>query len=93
MLVQPIKFLLSDDRAQLTDFTYENLVDSGNHMMVVSAIVMSLAIIVGYTHDHVFPQMWVQIPTHMSLIVFAGLLKLGYVFRCLGRYGLGERSI
>ena len=72
---------------------YHSVLKTGNWLMLVSAIVMAVAIVVCYTHVEYFPSMYVQVIGHMSIILFAGLLKIGYVMRCIGRHGLGERHL
>jgi hypothetical protein len=32
-----------------------------------------------------------QVAGHIATIIFAGLLKLGYVLRCVGVHGLGYK--
>tara|TARA_R110000744_G_scaffold47688_1_gene104809 strand:+ start:350 stop:622 length:273 start_codon:yes stop_codon:yes gene_type:complete len=63
----------------------------GNTMMLISIIVIMLSINVTFVFDSDFA-IWIQILAHIATIVFAGALKLGYVFRCIALHGFGNKN-
>lgn len=71
---------------------YQDVLMLGNYTMLLSAAVILLAIFVGYICDQYF-SMPIQIVGHVALILFATLLKIGYVMRLIGRKGLGARVL
>lgn len=63
----------------------------GNYLMIVSFFVVTSSIIINFAFDEFFA-ISVQIAAHIATIVFAALLKIGYVLRCIGLHGFGKRN-
>jgi uncharacterized membrane protein YqjE len=63
----------------------------GNSMMLISIIIISLSITITFIFDDHFG-MPVQISGHIATIIFAGVLKLGYVMRCVALHAFGKRD-
>ncbi|MPW29543.1 hypothetical protein F9L16_11085 [Agarivorans sp. B2Z047] len=64
----------------------------GNWLMLVSLLVIISSIIISYPLAQAF-SIPMQITAHISTIVFAGVLKVGYVLRCVGFNELGQEVI
>lgn len=69
---------------------YEKCIVAGNWLMVIAALVVSACISMTFGFDDNF-SISIQIAAHISTIIFAGLLKIGYVLRCIGIHGLGYK--
>jgi uncharacterized membrane protein YqjE len=63
----------------------------GNTMMLFSFIVIALSITVTFIFDSYFA-IPTQVFAHISTIIFAGALKLGYVLRCVALHGFGNKN-
>ena len=70
------------------EHNYQRVLSLGNGSMLTALIVILLSVFVGYIADELF-SISVQVVSHIALIVFATLLKIGYVLRLIGRKGLG----
>ena len=62
----------------------------GNWLLVVSLTVLVCSIAISFFFEQHF-SMFVQVIAHLATIIFAGVLKVGYVLRCVALKGLGER--
>ncbi|WP_163132693.1 hypothetical protein [Agarivorans sp. Alg241-V36] len=81
------------DSKQPSDFRqYMRCIVGGNWLMLVSLVVIISSIIISYPLAQAF-SMPMQITAHISTIVFAGVLKVGYVLRCVGFNELGHEVI
>ncbi|MBW8183196.1 hypothetical protein [Shewanella nanhaiensis] len=65
---------------------------SGNGAMFIAMLGIITCIIIGYTHDEYF-SLWTQVASHIALILFATVVKIGYVMRCIGLHGLGATQL
>jgi len=63
----------------------------GNYLMIFAFIVVTSSICITFGFDEQFP-ISVQISAHIATIIFAGLLKIGYVLRCVALHGFGKRN-
>ncbi len=63
----------------------------GNYLMVISFLVVVGSICITFGYDESF-SISSQIVAHIATIVFAGLLKIGYVLRCVALHGFGKRN-
>ncbi|TWX59374.1 hypothetical protein [Colwellia hornerae] len=70
---------------------YQKCLIVGNYLMIISLLVVTSSIFITFAFDQLF-SIAVQISAHISTIVFAGLLKIGYVLRCVALHGFGQRS-
>ncbi|OUR62775.1 hypothetical protein A9Q74_03635 [Colwellia sp. 39_35_sub15_T18] len=70
---------------------YQKCLILGNYLMLISFLVVSSSIFITFVFDELFA-MSVQIFAHIATIVFAGLLKIGYVLRCVALHGFGKRN-
>ncbi|WP_406608748.1 hypothetical protein [Agarivorans sp. JK6] len=71
---------------------YMRCIVGGNWLMLVSLLVIISSIIISYPLAQAF-SIPMQIAAHISTIVFAGVLKVGYVLRCVGFNELGQEVI
>jgi len=63
----------------------------GNYLMLVSFIIVLSSILVTFTYDAHF-NISTQVAAHIATIIFAGLLKIGYVLRCVALHGFGKKD-
>lgn len=63
----------------------------GNYLMILSIIIVALSILITFGYDNHFT-ISSQVFAHIATIVFAGLLKIGYVLRCVALHGFGKRN-
>jgi len=70
---------------------YQKCLLVANYLMLASFIIVSTCITITFVFDEYFA-INAQISAHIATIIFAGLLKLGYVLRCVALHGFGERS-
>ncbi|KZN40999.1 hypothetical protein N475_01065 [Pseudoalteromonas luteoviolacea DSM 6061] len=75
---------------QRLDFsvTFNKLLTLANYFLALSVIGFGLAIIASYPLANALT-LPAQITAHISSLVFATLLKISYVIRCLCQYNLG----
>jgi hypothetical protein len=59
--------------------------------MLLSTLVVTSSVFITFAFDELFA-ISVQIAAHIATIVFAGLLKIGYVLRCVALHGFGKRN-
>jgi len=70
---------------------YQKCLILGNYLMIFSALIVTTSIFITFGFDELFA-MPVQISAHIATIIFAGLLKIGYVLRCVALHGFGKRN-
>ena len=63
----------------------------GNYLMLISFLVVLSSICITFGYDESF-SISSQIVAHIATIVFAALLKIGYVLRCVALHGFGKRN-
>jgi len=63
----------------------------GNYLMVLSLSIVATSIFITFGYDEYFT-ISAQISAHITTIIFAGLLKIGYVLRCIALHGFGKKS-
>jgi len=63
----------------------------GNYLMLLSLFIVSTSIFITFVYDQHFT-ISAQVSAHIATIVFAGLLKIGYVLRCVALHGFGKRN-
>jgi len=63
----------------------------GNYLMLMSFIIVVSCVFVTFAYDQHFA-ISVQISAHIATIIFAGLLKIGYVLRCVALHAFGQRN-
>lgn len=63
----------------------------GNYLIASALFVMAICILVSFVFDQNFSLMS-QVIAHVGTIIFAGIVKVGYVVRCIGAHGLGHAS-
>jgi len=63
----------------------------GNYLMLISLLIVISCIFITFTVDQHFT-ISAQISAHIATIIFAGLLKIGYVLRCVALHGFGKRN-
>jgi hypothetical protein len=63
----------------------------GNYLMIISLLIVASSIVVTFAYDDYFT-ITAQVSAHIATIIFAGLLKIGYVLRCVALHGFGKRN-
>ena len=63
----------------------------GNALIALSLFFMAICIAVSFIFDQNF-SLTSQVAAHVGTIVFAAIVKIGYVVRCIGAHGLGHSS-
>jgi hypothetical protein len=69
---------------------FQKCLVAGNWLMVCSFLVVSLCISITFAFDESFG-IPAQVSAHIATIVFAGLLKIGYVLRCIALHAFGVK--
>ena len=63
----------------------------GNYLMLLSFFIVVTSVFITFALDDHFT-ISAQVSAHISTIVFTGLLKIGYVLRCIALHGFGQRN-
>ena len=63
----------------------------GNYLMLTSFFIVVSSIFITFAFDENFT-ISAQVAAHIATIIFAGLLKIGYVLRCVALHGFGQRN-
>jgi len=71
--------------------SFQKCLITGNYLMLISFVVVLSCITITFGFDELFT-IATQISAHIATIVFAGLLKIGYVLRCVALHGFGKRT-
>ncbi|WP_342804946.1 hypothetical protein [Alteromonas sp. M12] len=75
---------------QLTfDTQFKSLLLGANLVLIISVILFVLSILISYPFAEYF-SMLTQTFSHISTIIVAAILKVGYVVRCIAQHGLGQ---
>ena len=86
------QFFISQQLPEIDNALYfQKCLIVGNYMMLISLVIISLSIAITFVFDDHFG-MAIQISGHISTIIFAGALKLGYVIRCVALHAFGKRD-
>ena len=70
---------------------YQKCLILGNWLMVIALMVVTACISINFIFETKF-SISTQISAHIFTIIFAALLKIGYVLRCIALHGFGERN-
>jgi len=91
-LIMYSHFLIASQLPEVENaLNYQKCLVLGNYLMLVSLIIVSLSITINFVFEEQFA-MPVQISAHILTIIFAALLKIGYVLRCIALHGFGKRN-
>jgi hypothetical protein len=71
--------------------SYQKCLIFGNYLMIFSTLIVTSSVLITFAFDEIF-SIAIQISAHIATIVFAGLLKIGYVLRCIALHGFGQRN-
>lgn len=63
----------------------------GNYLMLMSFLIVTTSLFITFAYDENFT-ISAQVLAHIATIIFAGLLKIGYVLRCVALHGFGKRN-
>ncbi len=63
----------------------------GNYLMLMSFFIVATSLFITFAYDENFT-ISAQVLAHIATIIFAGLLKIGYVLRCVALHGFGKRN-
>ena len=69
---------------------FQKCLMAGNWIMVSSLMIVSLCIVITFGFEESFG-IPAQVAAHIATIVFAGLLKIGYVMRCVALHAFGVK--
>lgn len=70
---------------------FEQCLTIGNFLIASSLFIMTICILVSFIFYHNF-SLTSQVVAHVGTIVFAAIVKIGYVVRCIGAHGLGHNA-
>ena len=59
--------------------------------MLLSLFIVITSVFITFVIDDHFT-ISAQVSAHIVTIIFAGLLKIGYVLRCIALHGFGQRN-
>jgi hypothetical protein len=83
-LAKPI--LLTPNR-----LNFKQCLKLGNLLIIAAFLLSFTCVLVSFIFEQHF-SLAIQITAHIGTIVFAAILKLGYVIRCIGAHGLGHEA-
>ncbi len=63
----------------------------GNYLMLMSFLIVATSLFITFAYDENLT-ISAQVLAHIATIIFAGLLKIGYVLRCVALHGFGKRN-
>jgi len=70
---------------------FELCIKVGNYLTSSALFIMTICILISFAFDqHI--SLTTQIFSHIGTIIFAALVKIGYVIRCVGAHGLGHKA-
>lgn len=70
---------------------FDSCISIGNYLMIFALITMVSSILISFVFDGYF-SLISQIVAHIGTIIAAGVIKVGYVIRCVGAHGLGYKA-
>jgi hypothetical protein len=70
---------------------FQKCIKIGNNLMITAFIVMVTCVFITFIFEQNFSLMN-QVIAHISIIITAEILKIGYVIRCVGAHGLGHKA-
>ncbi len=70
---------------------FQKCLTFGNYLMITALSVVLASICVSYIFNDHFG-LTSQVLAHISTLIFAGVVKVGYIIRCVGAKGLGHRN-
>ena len=73
------------------EINYKKCLNTGNFLIASGLFVMTICILVSFIFDQNF-SLTSQVIAHIGTIIFAAVVKVGYVVRCIGAHGLGHAS-
>jgi len=83
-------YLLKSHHFDDSQLSFQKCILVGNWLMILSLIIVSACLLITFAFEQYF-SIGSQIVAHICTIIFAALVKLGYVIRCIGVHGLGCR--
>jgi len=76
---------------EVTQNEYQQYFKTGHCLMLTALCLALVCICISFVFDAYF-SFPVQIAAHIGTLIFAGLLKIGYIIRCAGAHGLGHKA-
>ena len=70
---------------------YQKCLILGNWLMIFSLLIVAISISINFAFESHF-EISSQIVAHIATIIFAAILKIGYVVRCIGLHGFGKKD-
>jgi len=70
---------------------FKKCIQVGNYLIIIAFMTMISCILVTFVFESNFSLM-IQIVAHISTIITAAIVKVGYVIRCIGAHGLGHKA-
>ncbi|TDF36350.1 hypothetical protein EYS14_16595 [Alteromonadaceae bacterium M269] len=68
---------------------YQKCLVAANWTLIASVVLLTFSIAISFVFPTYF-SLGTQMAAHVATIVLAGVLKVGYVLRCVAMHGLGE---
>ncbi|GLS24295.1 hypothetical protein GCM10007877_00060 [Marinibactrum halimedae] len=69
---------------------FRKVLSGGNWIMLVSLLITVFTVTVTYLFPEYFPNLAIQVVSHIVTLLAVTMIKIGYLLRCIGRHGLGE---
>ena len=79
---------LEKSNIDIDQMKLQKWIAAGNWIMIISFLVVTGCLLITFGFEHNF-SIASQIAGHISTIISAAFLKVGYVLRCVGTHGLG----
>jgi len=73
-----------------SQLNFQKCILIGNWLMIISLFIVTASVLIAFPFEQYFT-IGSQIVAHISTIIFAAIIKIGYVVRCVGVHGLGAR--
>ncbi|WOH38648.1 hypothetical protein RI844_05355 [Thalassotalea fonticola] len=84
-------FALAGQLPSITNaLNFQKCLVAGNWLMVTSLLIVFICIAITFGFDESF-SISAQVSAHIATIIFAGLVKIGYVLRCIALHAFGEK--
>ncbi|WP_068546045.1 hypothetical protein [Thalassotalea crassostreae] len=85
------QFSIADQLPEIDNaVNFQKCLIVGNLMMISSLMIVAFCIAITFGFEESF-SIGAQVSAHIATIVFAGLLKIGYVLRCVALHAFGAK--
>ncbi|WNC68738.1 hypothetical protein RI845_00990 [Thalassotalea nanhaiensis] len=85
------QFYIANQLPQIDNaLNFQKCLVVGNWLMLASFLIVSMCVAITFGFEESFG-IPAQVSAHIATIVFAGLLKIGYVLRCVALHAFGVK--